>query len=429
MTQALLEVMVVLVLVTANGVFAASEFALVASRKARLRKMAADGDSGAALALELAQSPTRFLSTVQIGITSIAVVAGAFGGVRAGRSLEAILVEAGVPDAFASRAAILIVVAGITFLTVVFGELVPKRLALHDPERVASRTSGLMQRLAWLGTPIVRLLSRTTDLLFSAFGLPEREESEISEEEIRSMIAHATRTGILEATEQQITERLFHLSDTRVTDLMTPRSRIAWLDLRAGPPAWREAMGEIRHTRYLVADGDLDRVVGYMSVADLLKWTLDGKEMALEPLICEPHRLPGWTSAFRLLELFQWSGDHIALVTDDRGRLIGLVTLNDVLEGIVGELPKRWESQAPEMVQREDGSWLADGLLPFGRVLTELGVERPAREEYPTLHSFIVENLDHPPRSASTLRWNGLRLEIMDMDGTRIDKVLVTLED
>ncbi len=430
MSGALLEVTVLLALISMNGVLAASEIAVVTSRKSRLHARAQGGDPGAHAALELAGAPTRFLSTVQVGITAIAVMAGALGGTRLQGTLEVGLLALGIPDRFAAELALALVVGAITLLTVLAGELIPKRIALHDPEALAARVARPMQWLARIATPLVRFLSRTTELALSALPLRPREEGEVTEDEIRAMIAHATSTGVLEATEQQITERLFRLSDTHVEALMTPREAIAWLDLADGPAAWTRALGEIRHTRYVVGDGSLDRFQGYVRVQELLASLLAGEEPSLSRILRTPHLLPPWTPAFRVLERFQWTGDHIALVTDPTGRVVGLVTLNDILEGIVGDLPERDEVPVPGWVERADGSWLVDGLLPWEEVVELLsgraaGPLPPVPEPPPTLHSFLSERLAQPPRVAGVLEWEGFRLEVVDMDGSRIDKVLV----
>jgi putative hemolysin len=429
MTGALLEIAVILLLVIANGFLAGSEIAVVSSRKARLHQRARDGDEAARRALDLARSPNRFLSTVQIGITAVAVIAGAFGGARVAATATPVLTAAGVPVRFAHELAIVLVVIAITYLTLVIGELVPKRIALHDPERVAARAAGPMNTLAFLATPLVRFLGFSTDMVLRLFPLQEREDGEITEEEIKGMIAHATETGVLEATEQQIVERLFRLSDATVDMIMTPREDIVWLDRQAGPESWRHYLAGIRHTRYLVADYELDQVVGYVMVRDLLQRLVAGKELDLASTIREPHFLPVWTPVFRLLEMFQWSGDHIAVVTGDADRIVGVVTLNDVLAGIVGDMPQVRSVVAPGVAQREDGSWLVDGLIPFGQFLHLFHRRHPAVGELSTLHAFMVDRLDAPPRRTDVVRWDGLRLEVVDMDGSRVDQVLVTEEE
>jgi putative hemolysin len=421
----LLDVTILLVLVVANGLLAGAEFAVVSSRKAKLHQRAREGDKASAKALELANSPNRFLSTIQIGITGVAVAAGAFGGTRLAGSLAPLLVFVGIPARFADEMAVLVIVVVVTYVALVVGELVPKRIALHDPERMAARAAGPMMRLSVLATPMVEILGRSTDLVLRFVRLKERDEAEITEEEIRGMIAHATEAGVLEATEQQIVERLFRLSDTSVDMLMTPRDSIVWLDRSAGPEEWRSRLGDVLYTRYPVADGEIDHYVGYVKVQDLLRLCLSPDPKGLDSVLRKPHLLPAWTPVFRLLELFQWSHVHMALVTGDDGKVKGIVTLYDVLEGIVGNLPETKEAFVPGMVQRGDGSWLVDGLLPFAEFLDLFKRKESDEREYPTLHAFMVAQLDGKPRVAAVVQWKGLRLEIVDMDGSRVDQVLV----
>jgi putative hemolysin len=428
MLAAFIEIAIILILVIVNGLLAGAEIAVVSSRKARLQYRARKGDAAARRALDLANSPNRFLSTVQIGITSVAIIAGAFGGARVAATLAPALAALGVPLRFSHEAAIVVVVVALTYLTLVVGELVPKRIALHDPEGMAARASGPMMALSRLATPLVRLLGASTDLVLRLLPLKEGADPEITEEEIRSMIAHATEAGVLEATEQQIVERLFRLSDATVDSIMTPRNSIVWLDAHAAPEAWLEALADVRHTRYLVGDGDLDRPLGYIMVRELLQRGVQGEALSLEELVREHHSLPIWTPVFRLLEMFQWSGDHIAVITGADGRVEGLVTLNDVLAGIVGDMPQVRMTVAPGVVEREDGSWLVDGLIPFSQFAEYTGREDESARDFATLHAFMVAHMDGRPERAAVVRWEGLRLEIVDMDGTRVDQVLVTDE-
>jgi putative hemolysin len=421
----LLELAILLALVVVNGLLAGAEIAVVSSRKVRLHEWAKKGNKEAGKALDLANSPNRFLSTVQLGMTTVAVAAGAFGGVRLAGTLSPVLVAAGLPGGIAERLAIGIAVVTVTYVTLVIGELVPKRIALRDPERMAARAASPMLRLSVLATPLVKILGHSTDLVLSLVPLKEQDEAKITEEEIRGMIAQATETGVLEATEQQIVERLFRLSDRTVDSLMTPRERIVWLDRSAGPESWSAGLEEVLYARYPVADGELDRYVGYVKAQDLLALSLSPDPQALDSILRKPHLLPGWTPVFRLLELFQWSNVHMAFVTDDDGRVQGIVTLYDVMEGILGRLPETLEAVAPGLVERADGSWLVDGLLPFQEFLHAFQRQEENQREFPTLHTFMVASLDEEPRPASVVNWKGLRLEIMDMDGSRVDKVLV----
>lgn len=423
--RTLLELAAILLLIGVNGLLSAAEIAVVSAKRGRLHKWMAEGDAGARKALELADSPNRFLSTVQIGITTAAVIAGAVGGAGLAATLALLLARAGVPARFAPEAALLLVVVGITYLTLVVGELVPKRIALHDPERFASRVAGPMLRLARLAAPLVRVLSRSTELVLRFVRLDPRDEATITEDEIRGMIAHAAETGVLEPTQQQIVERLFRLSDATVESIMTPGEAIVWLDKQAEEASWRPLLAGARHTRYLVGDGAIDRPLGYVMVRELLQRAAHGEPLVLDDMMREAHELPVGTPVFRLLELFQWSGDHIAVVKDARGRVAGVVTLTDVLAAIVGRMPQIRETVAPGVVEREDGSWLVDGLIPFEEFLSFFG--RPAGPHGPpTLHAFMVGRLGKPAVRTDVVHWRGLRLEVVDIDGPRVDQVLVS---
>ncbi len=425
LTAFVFELVVLAVLVLANGFLAATEIAVVASRKARLNQWAKGGDRSAARALDLANSPNRFLSTVQIGITTIAVVAGAFSGTSLARTLSPLLESMGLSAAVAQQVAVVSMVMVVTFLTLVLGELVPKRIALHQPERTAARSAGLMAWLSLLATPLVHLLTWSTDAVLRLLSVHEAEDAEITEDEIRALIAHATEVGVLEATEQQIMERLFRLGDTTIGTIMTPRERIVWLDLSTGPDSWRDQLGEVIFTRYPVADGALDQTVGYVKVQDLLELVLGPENQTLDSVLRKPHRLPAWTPVFRLLELFQWSQLHMALVVDGNDRVQGIVTLYDVMEGILGQLDEPREAVLPGMKQRKDGSWLVDGLLPFQEFLEAFGRTVSEPRQYPNIHTFMQERLEGAADVTSVVRWKGLRMEIVDMDGSRVDKVLV----
>jgi putative hemolysin len=425
-TVVLLELLLLLIMVLANALLAGAEIAIVSSRKARLHQRSREGDQASARALALANAPNRFLSTVQIGITTVAVGAGAFGGTHLAELVAPILGVLGLPVQLEAELAVILVVLAVTYVTLVVGELVPKRIALNDPERMAARVSGVMTRLSVLATPFVHILSRSTDLILRLLPLQEQTETEITEEEIRGMIAHATEAGILEATEQQIVERLFRLSDMSVDMIMTPREKIVWLDEESDRESLRERLGEVLYTRYPVVRGGIDDCVGYVKVQDLLELLLAPETGNLGSILRKPHFLPPWTPVFRLLELFQWSHVHMALVTDDEGTVKGIVTLYDVLEGIVGDLPETREAAQPGVSQRQDGSWLMDGLLPFEEFLDRC--HRQEEEDpraFPTLHAFLVYQLEDAPEVAAVAEWKGLRLEIVDMDGTRVDKVLV----
>jgi putative hemolysin len=340
-----------------------------------------------------------------------------------------LLVSLGVGPGVADEAAVVLSVLTVTFVTLILGELVPKQVALRDPEGVAARMAKPMLTLSSIATPFVHLLSHSTDFILRLLPRPESQEPEVTEEEIRGMIAHATEVGILEATEKQIMERLFRLSDMTVDMIMTPREKVVWLEGSQDPGSWRKRLGEIPFARYPVAEGDMDNWQGYVKVQDLLGLALHPSPGKLNSILRKPHTLPSSTSVFSLLELFQWSQVHMALITDDEDRVLGIVTLYDVLEGMVGNLEETREKPAPEVIEREDGSWLVDGLLPFQSFLRAFDIETEEPRAFTTVHAFVVERLNGEPRAAASFHWKGFRLEVVDMDGSRVDKVLVQAQE
>ncbi|MDZ7778397.1 MAG: hemolysin family protein [Gemmatimonadota bacterium] len=428
MLVVLAEILVVMMLVMANGVLAGSEMALVSADRTRLRSRAESGDARATAALELTESPNRFLSTVQIGITVVGVTAGAFGGTALAGSLTEGLTAAGMSPRRATGIGIAVVVGAIMLLTLVLGELVPKRLALANPEGASVRVARPMRLVARLATPLVHLLSEATDLVLRLLPWKVSKQPTVTAEDIERLVAEATASGILERTEQDVVRRLFRLSDRTVDTLMTPRERIAWLDMAAAPGERHAGMIGSGHSRFILCDGELDRVRGYVKVQDLLDQGLRAKAFDAKAVLRRPHFVSPWTPAFRILERFQRSGDHIAIVRDASGSVVGLVTLNDILENIVGDFPEPHEMQPPSAVQRTDGSWLVDGLLPMEDTLRRLGRPRSAAGGFPTIHAFVVHHLGEDPAAADAFAWEGMRFEVVDMDGSRVDKVLVQLD-
>ncbi|HSW30311.1 MAG TPA: hemolysin family protein [Longimicrobiales bacterium] len=419
-----IEVLALLVLVAINGWLAASEIALVSSRRARLRAMAEEGTPGARAALELLESPNEFLSSVQVGITVIGVLSGALGGAALGDSVGGFL-SAWMDPRVALVLGIALSVAGITYLNVVVGELVPKRHALSSPERMACAVAPGMRVLARVSRPLVLLLSASMEAILRRLPVRRAPEPAVTEEEVRTILAEATAAGVLERGEHEIVQRLFHLGDRTAASLMTPRERILWLDLDRPVNEQLQGSGMLAHARFIACDGELDRVRGYVSTPDLLSQMLETGATDVENILRKPHFVRPWDTALEVLELFQRSRDHIALVVGTRGRVEGVLTLNDVLEGIVGDLPEPLPSPTPEAVLRDDGSWLVDGLLPFEDFLGIVGRPAGPDEPYATLHAFMVDQLPGEPRAGSVLRWNGVRLEVVDMDWSRVDKVLV----
>jgi putative hemolysin len=429
MPSVMLEVSVVVLLILLNGIFAMSEIAVVSARKTRLRQWAEEGNAKARAALELANNPNQFLATIQIGITLVGILAGAFGGATIANELSVILNDISWLAPYSHPLSLALVVVVIAYLSLIVGELVPKRLALNNPERLAMAIAAPMQVLSRVAYPAVHLLGLSTELLLRALGMRPSTEPLVTEEEIRALIEQGTQAGMFEEAEQEMVERVFRLGDRRVSAVMTPRTEIVWLDREASALEIRRTITESAHSRFLVADGSLDNVLGVVHAKDLLAHILGEQVVNLEATLQQPLYVPESMRALKVLELFKQSGTHIALVIDEYGGIQGLVTPNDILEAIVGDLPEAGEQVEPLAVQREDGSWLLDGMLPVDEFkdLFDLG-ELPGEDQgiYQTLAGFVVMQLGRIPAATDYFVWEGLKIEVVDMDGNRVDKVLVT---
>ena len=428
MPFATIELIIIILLIIINGVFAMSETAFVSARKVRLQQRANEGDAKAAAALELANAPNRLLSTVQLGITLIGIVAGAFGGATIAGTL-AVYIRA-VPWLAASSDAIAftIVVVVITYLSLVVGELVPKRIALNNPERIAMSMVTPMRVLSAIASPFIHLLSISTEGILRLIGLRPSGEPPITEEEINVLIEEGTHIGTFEAAEQAMIERIFRLADRRVSAMMTHRPDIVWLDAEASPQDISQRIRESTYSRFPVCQGSLDNVLGMVHVKDLLLHCLAGQSLDLKAAIQEPLYVIESTSTLKVLELFKQTGQQAALVIQEYGDIEGLITLNDILEAIVGDISSRENVEHPEAVQREDGSWLFDGLLPIEEMKDILHIrELPdeASGDYDTLAGFVLMKLGRIPTAGDHFEWGNYRFEVLDMDGRRIDKVLV----
>ena len=420
------EILLIVLLVLANGVFAMSEMAIVSARKARLQKLANEGNAKARAALELANSPDRFLSTVQIGITLVGILAGAFGGATIA---EQIALSVGIIPALAPYGEAIglgIVVLCITYLSLVFGELIPKRFALNRPEQIASLVAQPMNLLSKLAAPFVGLLSFSSNIIFRIFGVKASNEAPVTEEEIKVLIEQGTQAGVFEATEQNLVKSIFRLDDKRVGALMTPRRDIVWIDANASGEDIRRRMSESHYSRFPICKGSVDNVIGVVKAKDYL--ALPFETASLQTVLKQPLFVPETTTALRVLESFKNSHSHLALIIDEHGAVEGLVTTNDVLEAIVGDIALPAGQIESYAVRREDNSWLLDGALPideFKEIFSVAKLPAENKNGYHTLAGFILLFLGRVPAPGDYFEWNNLRFEIMDMDRNRIDKVLV----
>lgn len=426
----LLEILIILLLIVANGVFAASEMAIVSARKTRLQELAERGDQNAQIALNVANAPDRFLSTVQIGITLIGILAGAFGGATLSATLAAYLDQVPALQPYSQQIAFGIVVLIVTYLSLIVGELVPKRLALNNPEKLAAVVASPMQVLTRMVSPIVSLLSCSTGMVLRLLGTDPNSVNEplVTEEEIKVLVRQGAEAGMFDTAEQDMVERVFHLGDRQAVGLMTPRFDLTWLDINDPAEVNHQKMTGSRHSRFPVCQETLDQVLGVVHVSDILNRSLSGEPIDLTAILRQPLFIPESTRALKILELFKQSGTHIAFVVDEYGVIQGVVTLNDVMEVIIGDIPFADQPHEADIIQRDDGSWLLDGTLPINELKELLDLDHlpgEARGNFQTLGGFMITNLGRIPRSSDHFTWDGFRFEVMDMDGNRVDKVLV----
>jgi len=423
------EIIFIIVLLIANGLFSMSEMAVVSARKARLQKRAGDGDKGAQAALELAGDPGPFLSTVQIGITLVGILAGAFGGATIAEKLAPPLKSFPAIEPYADKISFGLVVLIITYLSLVIGELIPKRVALHSPEKIAAAVAAPMKKLSALTSPLVKLLEGSTNGLLRLFGLRESSEPPVTEDEIKILIEQGIRAGVFEEAERDLIERTFHLGDRTVSELMVPRPDVVFLDLDDPPEIIKEIIRSDRLSRYPVIQGAADNVVGVVRAKDLLASEYSNQPFDLKASMVPALFFPDTMPAFKAIEMFKSSRRHMAMVIDEHGGVEGLVTVNDILDALVGDIPSMDEQEEQAVVRREDGSFLLDGALHIDQLKTTLQLRRlPGEEEggFQTLGGFLMTRLGRVPAVTDHLEVGGWRLEVVDMDRQRVDKILAT---
>ncbi|NMG64858.1 DUF21 domain-containing protein [Azoarcus indigens] len=423
-----MEIVFLVVLVILNGVFAMSEIALVTARRARLAKRAEEGDTAAAVAMKLGEEPTRFLSTIQIGITSIGILNGIVGEAALAKPLAIWLQEFGLPQRPSEIGSTILVVLVITYISIVVGELVPKRIGQISPEGIARLVARPMNALAIVSRPFVILLSISTDTLLRLLGKRDQGGPSVTEEEIHAMLEEGSEAGVIEKHEHEMVRNVFRLDDRQIGSLMVPRADILWLDLNHPLDANLARVAESEHSRFPVCRGGLDNIVGVVAAKQLFNQTLRGGSIdlssQLQPAVYVPESLTG----MELLDQFRTSGTHMMFVIDEYGEVLGMVTLQDVLEAVTGEFrPHNLEDAWA--VQREDGSWLLDGLIPLPELKDRLELKTVPEEEkgrYHTLSGMVLWLLGRLPRTGDITVWEQWRLEVVDMDGKRIDKILAT---
>jgi putative hemolysin len=422
------EILILILLILTNGLFSLSEMAVISARKVRLQQRADEGNKGAKTALALAVQPTRFLSTVQIGITLIGILSGTLGGATIAEKLSAYLAQNPTLEPYSKAIGVGVVVTVITYFSLVIGELVPKRLALNNAERIAILVAPLMHFVARATKPIVSLLSSSTDITLRLLGIKPASEPTVTEEEVKILIEQGRESGVFEDVEQEIVERVFRLSDRTVSSLMTHRSEMVWLDVDDRIEENIQKMIGSGHSNFVVCKGRVDKVIGVLRAKDLLREYARGGSVSIPASLPMPPVVPEGMNALEVVERLRLDKSPVALIVDEYGTIDGMVTLTDVLEAIVGDIPALDIDGEPEAMQREDGSWLLDGLMSTDELQMLLDLdELPADpEEYDTLGGLLMAQLERVPRMGDIFEWHDFRFEVVDMDGHRVDKVLAT---
>ena len=422
----MIEILILLLLILTNGLFVMAEIALVSARKTRLEDMADKGDQKAKSALELAENPERFLSTAQIGITLVAILTGLYSGEKFSDDLRPYIVKIHLLKHYANSISTALIVLGVTLLSIIFGELIPKRIGLLRAEKISRIVAGPMKLLSRIGYPLVYFLNWTSNLFFKIFPIKASKESNVTEDEIKAIISEGTEQGTIEEAEQEIIERVFHLGDRNITSLMTHRSAIIWFDIEESVKTVREAIVREPHSVYPICDKEIDNIKGMVSIKDIY---IADEKTHFKDLIQPALYVPENNTAYQVLEKFKQSKNHSCFIVDEYGSLLGIITLNDILEAIVGDIPQPHASEY-EIKEREDGSFLIDAQIPFYDFLTHFNKSdwlNEGEHKFDTLAGFILHQLEHIPHTGETMEWRGFRFEIVDMDAQRIDKVLVSL--
>ena len=422
------EIFILLLLIIINGLFVMSEIALVSARKARLESMANKGDLKAKVALTLAENPEKFLSTAQIFITLIAILTGVYSGEKFGHYLEPYVKQIAFLEHYAPTISTVIIVIIVTFLSIIFGELIPKRLGMLQAERIARLVAAPMNVLSTFTYPIVWLLTKISYLFFKLFNVKTSNDNAVTEEEIKAMITEGSEHGTIEEEEKEIIERVFHLGDRNITSLMTHRTDIAWFEATETVQQVKDKMDAIIYSSYPVCEETVDNIKGIISVKDLLKASPDTllKDIAKPALF-----VPENNTAYQLLEKFKETKIHSCFIVNEYGTLEGMITLNDILEAIVGDVPQSGQDEY-EIIERADGTFLVDAQIPFYDFLSRFEKTdwmNEAEHDFDTLAGFVLHELEHIPATGETFDWRGFDFEIIDMDGQRIDKLLVKISE
>ncbi len=424
-----MEIIIVLLLIVFNGILAMSEIAIVSARKSRLQQQANDGNEQAQTALDLSNSPNRFLSTVQIGITFIGIFAGAFGGETIASKLAIVIATLPLIAPYSEMISIMLVVSVITYLSLVVGELVPKRLALNNPEEVAKLVAKPMNALSKFTSPLVSLLTFSTDSILSLMSAEPSEDPSITEEEVKLLMKEGARSGVFDIVEKDIVERTLRLGDKKISSMMTPKKEIIWLNIENSFESLRNKIAKSPHSYFPVCKDGLDEVLGIIQTKDLLAVFLVEEKIDLTKSLHKPIFIPETMEALSVLELFKKTGIHIALIVDEYGSVMGLLSLSDILSEIVGDIPTANQIEEEEIIKRDDGTYLVDGLLPIDDFKAFFQIKKISGEKTGAFHTvggLMMARIGRIPVSGDSFDLNLFHLEVVDMDDNRVDKVLVS---
>jgi len=426
MSRDVIEILTILGLILLNGIFSMSEMALVSSKKIRLESAVKSGAKGAKAALSLYQSPTYFLSTVQIGITLIGLLTGIFSGENITNDLEAYLVQFEFLRPVADGLAITIVLICVTFCSLVLGELIPKRLGLSNPEKISRVMAPVMKVISSITFPFVWILTKTSDIILTILNLKHTDQSKITEEEVKAIIAEGAQGGEIQKIEQDIMERVFALGDRKISSLMTTRKDVKFLNVEASRAAILDTVNQDMHRIYPIYETDKDNILGVVSLKDIYKG-IQSDGFDIRSYIKPAHYLDESTSAYMALERFKSTKVHYALVTNEYGLVLGIVTMDDVLKALVGDVSEFYTEDYP-LTQRADGTWLVDGQYPLSEFARHFEIEKfnDLGEEVNTVGGVMLKQLKHIPRAGEKVQWKGLVFEVLDMDNIQIDKILVS---
>lgn len=425
-----ISVVFVLILIVANGIFAMTEIAIVTSKKNRLEKLRDEGNSSAKYALNLAEDPNQLLSTIQIGITLIGVITGAFGGATIARQLAVYVEQIEVLAPFSYELSFIVVVGLSTYLSLIIGELVPKRIGMGNPEKVASAVAKPMFYFSKIGRPLIWFLSKSTEFVLKLLRIKPTKEPYVTEEEISQLIAQGVNSGVVEEIEQDLVEQIFYLGDKRLSDILTPRTQLVSIDLEDSFEENMKIIIESHYSKFPVGKGSLDNFQGIIHKKDLLSKIVTGEKFTLANCVEDTLVLPEPMKVFRALETLKKSGQHEAIVIDEYGGIEGFVTLHDIMENIVGGMPEKDNEEDPQIIERDENSWLADGLVSIDTFIRYFDIEDltilDGSKNFHTLGGLIINKIGYIPKVKDTIQVDNLQIEVVDMDRARVDKVLIS---